>query len=79
MLNRLRRRFVTISMIIISCVLVFFFMLFCSVFVVSLSLDMRTVLGTYSENPTLADLPEIGGRDGLLFSREMYVLLRLWI
>lgn len=63
MLNRLRRRFVTISMIIISCVLVFFFMLFCSVFVVSLSLDMRTVLGTYSENPTLADLPEIGGRD----------------
>lgn len=62
MLDKLRRRFVTISMMIVSAVLAFFFIFFVAVFFVSLSLDMRTVLSSYSENP-VSNVPQIGGEN----------------
>ena len=51
MLNRLRRRFVAISMSIILMVLAFFYMVTGAVFFVTITLDMKSVLQTYSASP----------------------------
>ncbi|MBR3767653.1 MAG: HAMP domain-containing histidine kinase [Clostridia bacterium] len=63
MLKKLRRRFVTISMSIICSVLVFFYLFSGAVFFVSITMDMRSVLETFSESSALTGIPEIGGKN----------------
>jgi len=63
MLNRLRRRFVAISMSIILMVLAFFYMVTGAVFFVTITLDMKSVLQTYSASPELVFAPQIGVND----------------
>jgi len=63
MLNRLRRRFVAISMSIILMVLAFFYMVTGAVFFVTITLDMKSVLQTYSASPELVFAPQIGVKD----------------
>lgn len=48
MLKKLRRRFVFISMSLISLILAFFYILSCAIIFVSLTVDMKSVLKTYS-------------------------------
>lgn len=63
MLKKLRRRFLTISMSIISLVLVAFYFVSCSAFFVSITVDMKAVLQTYSSSTGVTKLPEIGKGD----------------
>lgn len=63
MLKKLRRRFVSISMVIICGVLCSFYLLSCSVLFIALTADMRSVLRTYSESSVVAEIPEIGSRN----------------
>ncbi|MBO5396602.1 MAG: HAMP domain-containing histidine kinase [Clostridia bacterium] len=63
MLNRLRRRFVAISMSIILMVLAFFYMVTGAVFFVTITLDMKSVLQTYSATPESVFAPQIGVND----------------
>lgn len=63
MLKKLRRRFVTISMLIISGVLAVFYIVSASAFLMSITLDMKSVLQTYSAEEINIS-PEIGkGRE----------------
>lgn len=63
MLNKLRRRFVAISMSIILMVLAFFYILTGAVFFVTITLDMKSVLQTYSSSPESLFSPQIGVND----------------
>ncbi len=64
MLKRLRRRFVTISMLIISGVLAVFYIVSGTAFFMSITLDMKSVLQTYSAAENINIVPEIGkGKD----------------
>lgn len=63
MLKRLRRRFVAISMSIICCVLVVFYLFASAVFFVSMTKDMKSVLQTYSAASDYNILPQIGESD----------------
>lgn len=60
MLKKLRRRFVLISMSIISLILVFFYLISCAILFVSLTVDMRSVLKTYSSVSSFDTHPQIG-------------------
>lgn len=60
MLKRLRRRFVTISMLIISGVLAVFYIVSATAFFMSITLDMKSVLQTYSAAEDINIAPEIG-------------------
>ncbi len=70
MLKKLRRRFVAISMSIICAVLVVFYLFASAVFFVSMTIDMRSVLQTFSASSEGAALPQIGegDEDGSLFA-----------
>ena len=63
MLNKLRRRFVAISMSIILVVLAFFYIVTGAVFFVTITLDMKSVLQTYSASPESLFSPQIGIND----------------
>ena len=63
MLNKLRRRFVAISMSIILMVLAFFYIVTGAVFFVTITLDMKSVLQTYSASPESVYNPLIGSKD----------------
>lgn len=63
MLNRLRRRFVAISMSIILMVLAFFYIVTGAVFFVTITLDMKSVLQTFSASPESVFAPQIGLND----------------
>ena len=63
MLNRLRRRFVAISMSIILMVLAFFYIVTGAVFFVTITLDMKSVLQTFSASPESVFAPQIGVND----------------
>lgn len=63
MLNKLRRRFVAISMSIIILVLAFFYIISGAVFFVTLTLDMESVLQTFSATPESVFFPQIGTND----------------
>lgn len=63
MLKRLRRRFVAISMSIICSVLAMFYLVSGALFLVTMIVDMRAVLKSYSESASVFSLPEIGGTD----------------
>lgn len=63
MLNILRRRFVAISMAIILMVLAFFYMVTGAAFFVTITLDMKSVLQTYSASPESVFAPQIGVSD----------------
>ncbi len=60
MLNKLRRRFVAISMSIILMVLAFFYIVTGAVFFMTITLDMKSVLQTYSATPESVFAPQIG-------------------
>ena len=60
MLNKLRRRFVAISMSIVLLVLAFFYIVTGAVFFVTITLDMKSVLQTYSVSPEFVFSPQIG-------------------
>ncbi len=60
MLNKLRRRFVAISMSIISIVLAFFYIVSAVVFFLTITVDMRSVLHTFSATPETVLYPQIG-------------------
>ncbi len=70
MLKKLRRRFVAISMSIISTVLIVFYLISSSVFFVSITFDMRSVLQTFSNADRTNYLPQIGNsnEDNSLFA-----------
>ena len=63
MLKKLRRRFVAISMSIICSVLVVFYLFASSVFFVSMTRDMKSVLKTYSAASDFDVIPQIGESD----------------
>ena len=63
MLKKLRRRFLAISMSIISLVLCVFYLVTGASFFVSMTLDMKSVLQTYSSADNVSFLPEIGRAD----------------
>ena len=60
MLDKLRRRFVAISMSIILMVLAFFYIVTGAVFFMTITLDMKSVLQTYSATPESVFAPQIG-------------------
>ncbi len=60
MLNKLRRRFVAISMSIISIVLAFFYIVSAVVFFLTITVDMRSVLYTFAATPETILYPQIG-------------------
>ena len=60
MLNKLRRRFVAVSMSIILMVLAFFYIVTGAVFFMTITLDMKSVLQTYSASPESVFAPQIG-------------------
>lgn len=64
MLKKLRKRYVTISMMIICSLFVLFYVVTGSLFLATLVIDMRSVLQSYSEN-ALSSIasPEIGKSD----------------
>lgn len=70
MLKKLRRRFVAISMSIISSVLILFYLLSGTVFFVSITFDMRQVLQSFSSPDRISFLPQIGdgSEDNSLFA-----------
>lgn len=60
MLNKLRRRFVTISMSIIIMVLAFFYLISAVIFFLTITVDMRSVLHTFAVTPETVLYPQIG-------------------
>ncbi len=60
MLKKLKRRYVTISMLIISGVLAVFYIVSGSAFLMSITLDMKSVLQTYTAAEDITVAPEIG-------------------
>ena len=65
MLNILRRRFVAVSMSIILLVLAFFYIVTGAVFFMTITLDMKSVLQTFSASPETVFNPFIGGKDDM--------------
>ena len=63
MLKRLRRRFVAISMSIISLVLAAFYVVAGSAVFMSMTLDVKLVLTTFASSNPFENLPEIGKGD----------------
>lgn len=63
MLKKLRRRFVAISMSIICSVLVVFYFFASAVLFLSMTIDMRSVLQTFSASSDVNTLPQIGESD----------------
>ena len=63
MLKKLRRRFVAISMAIISAVLMTFYMVAVALFFVTMTFDLRAVLQQYSASAELQSVPFIGEKD----------------
>ena len=63
MLNKLRRRFVAISMSIIAVVLSFFYVVSALIFFATITTDMRSVLHAFAVSPESVLSPQIGSND----------------
>lgn len=60
MLKKLRRRYVAISMSIISIVLISFYLMTCLMFFMTLTYDVRTTLQKFSSSSVAPSFPQIG-------------------
>ena len=64
MLKKLRRRFVAISMLIVSVVLACFYVFSCAMFFVSVTSDLQTVLKNYATSTLLNIYPRLSDDNG---------------
>ena len=63
MLKKLRRRYVAISMSIVCMVLIFVYLISCTLFFLTMIIDIHSVLQTCAESTTVDFHNEIGGQD----------------
>ena len=60
MLKKLKRRFVAISMLLVSVVFIFFYLVTCAALVVNVNIDIEEVLRNYATANIFEELPNIG-------------------